>query len=128
MFATGCTARNSNELTDGAFPSANSCFAQNSENNGGVTSYAMCCSTPNLTCQVKTSKPTGNKLGDEAGVSCDSGWEIMGCSGFSEDGKVGGAFIKASFSSPDECVAYNGAERLNGETGVTAYATCCKTH
>ncbi|XP_046546492.1 endo-1,4-beta-xylanase 3-like [Haliotis rubra] len=125
MFATGCTSHNSNEHTDGAFPSSHSCFAQNSENYGGVTSYAMCCSAPNLTCQVKTSKPTGNKLGDVAGVSCDSGWQLVGCSGFSEDGKVGGAYIKAN---PDQCVAVNGAERLWGEMGVTAFATCCRPH
>ncbi|XP_067664773.1 uncharacterized protein [Haliotis asinina] len=125
MFATGCSAHSWFTFMDGTFPTTHSCIAQNSENHGNVEASAVCCSAPHLTCQVKTSSPSGDKLGDQTGVSCDQGWQLVGCSAYSEDGKLGGAYTGGN---PEQCIAVNGAQRLYNEMGVVAYATCCRTH
>ncbi|XP_046546463.1 endo-1,4-beta-xylanase 3-like [Haliotis rubra] len=124
MYATGCAAHTFFRLSDGTFPSAHSCIAQNFENKGGLQSSAVCCSGPHLTCQVKISQPSGDKLGDTTSVSCDQGWQLVGCSAYSEDAKLSGAYIRGN---ADQCQAVNGAERLYGEMGATAYVTCCRT-
>ncbi|XP_046370598.2 endo-1,4-beta-xylanase 3-like [Haliotis rufescens] len=124
MYATGCAAHTFFRLSDGTFPSAHSCIAQNFENKGGLQSSAVCCSAPYLTCRVKVSPPSGHKLGDTTSVSCDSGWHLVGCSAYSEDAKLSGAYIRGN---PELCEAVNGAERLYGEMGAEAYATCCRT-
>ncbi|XP_046546498.1 exoglucanase XynX-like [Haliotis rubra] len=125
MYATGCTAHTAYKYTDGSFPdpSLHSCLAQNQHSEGRVYSYAACCSAPHLTCQVKTSRPTGDAMGDESSVTCDDGWTLLGCTSYSEDAGLAGAYIRGNH----QCIAVNGQERLYGDYPVTAYATCCRT-
>ncbi|XP_067666748.1 uncharacterized protein [Haliotis asinina] len=124
-YATGCTAHTAYKYTDGSFPdpSLHSCLAQNQHSEGRVYSYAACCSAPHLTCQVKTSRPAGDAMGDESSVTCDDGWTLLGCTSYSEDAGLAGAYIRGN----DQCVAVNGQERLYGDYPVKAYATCCRT-
>ncbi|XP_064609211.1 uncharacterized protein LOC135473294 [Liolophura sinensis] len=125
-FATGCTSYTYFGNMDGAFHRSTSCVAQMDGTNkveGGVFSYAACCSAPRLNCRPVTSENSGGLIGDTASVQCHPGEAMTGCSVMSDDGRTAGAYI-----TEDElpsCVAVNGGTRFVGEKGVVASAMCC---
>ncbi|XP_070557088.1 proprotein convertase subtilisin/kexin type 9-like [Ptychodera flava] len=129
---TGCMVHTYYQCMDGSRPSSlfsqdmtseqrplteRACLAQNGYNCPGVTSYAACCSAPNLQCQVKYSARSGVEANDKANVRCDSGWILTGCNVFTYWLNTDGAYIEDNV-----CIAVTGG----GGVSVWAVATCCR--
>ncbi|XP_056388111.1 proprotein convertase subtilisin/kexin type 9 isoform X1 [Hyla sarda] len=80
-----------------------------------VTSHALCCHTPSISCKVKEHSPVG--FTDKVTVSCDDGWTLTGCNAYSRGSNTLGAY-----SIDNTCVVLN----PKGGKGAAAIAICCK--
>ncbi|XP_067273250.1 proprotein convertase subtilisin/kexin type 9 isoform X1 [Pseudorasbora parva] len=111
---TGCSSDSSSgDVSDSDRPlhgSRRACPAKR-----GVTSYASCCHTSSLECQLKEHDPTGHS--EQVEVSCEDSWTLTGCQALSR-----GSLSQGAFALGNTCVV----RTSGGDKGAAAIATCCR--
>lgn len=80
-----------------------------------ITSHALCCHAPSIACKVKEHAPVG--FTEKVTVSCDDGWTLTGCNGYTRSSTALG-----SYPIDNTCVVFN----PKGGKGAAAIAICCQ--
>lgn len=80
-----------------------------------ITSHAVCCHAPSISCKVKEHAPVG--FAAKVTVSCDDGWTLTGCNAYSR-----GSNTLGTYPVDNTCVVLN----QKGGKGAAAIAICCK--
>ncbi|XP_068098541.1 proprotein convertase subtilisin/kexin type 9 [Hyperolius riggenbachi] len=80
-----------------------------------TTHHALCCHAPSIACRVKEHTPVG--ITERVTVSCDDGWTLTGCNGYSRTSAALGAY-----PIDNTCVVLN----PKGGKGAAAIAICCQ--
>jgi len=102
-----------------SYPVTNQCTAVNGGSSGAVYAGARCCGVKGeytMNCIEIWGEKSATSDDAKSTVSCPSGYFLSGCSGYTENKKMDGFYIKN-----EECVAQNGGHG----TGAYAIATCC---
>ncbi|KAM9326197.1 proprotein convertase subtilisin/kexin type 9 [Gastrophryne carolinensis] len=80
-----------------------------------ISSHALCCHAPSIACKVKEHSPVG--FTEKVTVTCDDGWTLTGCNGYSRNAVALGAY-----PVDNTCVVLN----PKGGKGAAAIAICCQ--